>query len=121
MDRKMIIDTLGWGFVLWLIGYALGFIFFFIVPPSMIGWLIMPIGIVIAAYVAIKKISRKTLAEYVLVAIAWVVLAVVLDYLFIVMLLNPADGYYKLDVYLYYAFTLIIPLAAGLWKQKEKS
>ena len=38
--------------------------------------------------------------------------AIVLDYLLIVKALNPADGYYKLDVYLYYALTFILPLAA---------
>ncbi len=38
------------------------------------------------------------------------------DYLFIVKALKPADGYYKPDVYLYYAPTLAIPLFAG-WRR----
>ena len=39
-------DALGWGFVLWLIGYALGVILFAFVPVNFIGWMIMPIGTV---------------------------------------------------------------------------
>ena len=46
--------------------------------------------------------------------------AVVFDYLFIVKTLNPSDGYYKLDVYLYYVFTFIIPLFAG-WRKNAKT
>lgn len=45
----MLKDTLGWGFLLWLIGYALGMILFSIVPHSLIGWIIMPIGAIIIA------------------------------------------------------------------------
>ena len=36
--------------------------------------------------------------------------------LFIVAAFKPADGYYKPDVYLYYALTLAIPLFAG-WRR----
>jgi hypothetical protein len=44
------------------------------------------------------------------------VIAIVFDYVFLVKVLNPADGYYKLDVYLYYVFTLILPLIIGWLK-----
>jgi hypothetical protein len=30
-----------------------------------------------------------------------------------VKLLNPADGYYKFDVYLYYLIALVLPMAAA--------
>jgi hypothetical protein len=30
--------------------------------------------------------------------------------------IKPADGYYKLDVFIYYALTLLVPLAVGWWK-----
>lgn len=117
----MLLDTLGWGTILWLIGYILGFVFFFIVPLDMIGWFIMPIGILITAFVAIRKIDPKTMMDYVPVALSWTIIAIILDYIFIVMMLNPADGYYKLDVYLYYIFTFVIPIAAGIWKQYSKT
>lgn len=36
--------------------------------------------------------------------------------MFIVKALKPTDGYYKPDVYLYYALTIAIPLVAG-WRR----
>ena len=50
---------------------------------------------------------------FILARTIWAVLAIVLDYIFIVKLLAPVDGYYKLDVYLYYANCLLLPLAAA--------
>ena len=44
MTKQFFKDALGWGFSLWLIGYALGMLFFPIIPVSMIGWAIMPLG-----------------------------------------------------------------------------
>jgi hypothetical protein len=117
MNKQLLIDALGWGFVLWLIGYALGMILFFMVPPSAIGWIIMPIGIVITLWVLLKKIKGNSFQYYVTVAIGWTFIAIALDYLFIVQMLKPADGYYKPDVYLYYALTFILPLAIG-WRKK---
>jgi hypothetical protein len=116
MKKQFVKDALGWGFVLWLIGYVLGIILFVVVPPSVIGWVIMPIGILITLWVLLKKVHGDSFRYYAKVAIVWTVIAVVLDYLFIVKALNPADGYYKLDVYVYYALTLVLPLLVG-WKK----
>jgi hypothetical protein len=110
--KQFYIDALVWGFVLWLIGYLLGMILFFVVPSDMIGWVILPIGIIITLWVLLKKINGDSFNYYLLLAIAWTLIAIVFDYLFIVKALKPVDGYYKLDVYLYYALTFILPLAA---------
>jgi len=109
-------DALGWGLILWLIGYALGIILFFIAPASVIGWIIMPIGVVITLWVLLKKVKGNSFQYYFTLAIIWTLIAVVLDYLLIVKTLKPADGYYKLDVYLYYTLTFIIPLIVGRCK-----
>jgi len=108
-------DAFGWGFVLWFIGYVLGIVLFAVVPGNLIGWIIMPIGTVITLGVAFRKVKGHTLAYYGVVALVWLVIAVVGDYLFIVKAFQPADGYYKLDVYLYYTLTVAIPLFAG-WR-----
>lgn len=118
MNRQLLKDALGWGFILWVIGYILGFIFFAIVPPAYIGWVIMPIGIVITLWVLLKKIKGDSFGYYAVVAVAWTAIAVIFDYLFIVAMLHPADGYYKFDVYLYYALTLALPLMVG-WRKKS--
>lgn len=117
MTKQLLKDSLLWGFVLWLIGYVLGFIFFALVPPAMIGWVIMPLGLIITLWVLFKKVKGTSFKYYLTVAVVWTLIAVIFDYLFIVKLLKPADGYYKLDVYLYYALTFILPLLVG-WKKK---
>ena len=43
------------------------------------------------------------------------------DYLLIVKVFSPPDGYYKLDVYLYYALTFIMPLVVGWLKASKPS
>ena len=116
MNKSFYKDALGWGVGLWLIGYILGFVFFAFVPAPLIGWVIMPIGTLITLWVLLKKIRGGSFQSYVLIAIAWTLIAIIFDYLFLVMLLKPADGYYKLDVYLYYALTFILPLAVGWYK-----
>ena len=120
MDTKILKDALGWGFALWLIGYILGFALFFVVPFWLIGWIISPIGILITLWVLFKKISGSSMLYYFKIAVVWAVLAVVLDYIFLVKMLNPADGYYKPDVYLYYIITLVLPVAAGWYKLRKK-
>lgn len=121
MTKNFLKDSLGWGFVLWLIGYVLGVIFFAIVSPSMIGWVIMPIGIIIMLWVLLKKVGGDSFQYYVMLAVIWTVIAVLFDYLFIVKAFKPADGYYKPDVYLYYALTFIVPLLIGWWKKSKSS
>lgn len=116
MTKQFVQDALGWGFVLWLIGYLLGIVLFPLVPNSIIGWVIMPIGIVLALWILVRKVSAKQFEYYLLLSVVWTLIAVVLDYFFLVKLFKPADGYYKLDVYLYYALTFILPLLVGLGK-----
>lgn len=117
MTKQFLKDSLGWGFILWLIGYGLGIILFSIVPPNLIGWIIMPIGTLITLWVAFKKVKGDSFQYYLLLAIVWTLIAVIFDYFFLVKVFKPADGYYKLDVYLYYIITFIIPFFVG-WRKK---
>lgn len=45
----------------------------------------------------------------------------ILDYVFIVKAFNPSDGYYKVDVYLYYALTFLLPVTIGWWTSGRTS
>lgn len=120
MDKKKIfLNTLKWGFFLWLIGYVLGFVFFAIVPANLIGWFVMPFGVAVTLWVLLKKIEREKFGCYFGLGLIWTLMAVILDYIFIVKMLKPADGYYKLDVYLYYALTFLLPIGVGWWKFKK--
>jgi uncharacterized membrane protein len=116
MTRQFVKDAFGWGFILWLIGFALGVMLFAFVPPSLIGWVIMPIGIIITLWILWRKMKADSFRYYALLAMVWVLIAIACDYLFLVKALKPADGYYKLDVYLYYALTFVLPLIVG-WRK----
>ncbi len=117
MTKQFYKDAFVWWFVLWLIGYGLGIMLFTIVPLYLLGWFIMPIGVTITLWVLFKKVKADSIKYYALLAIIWVLIAVVLDYFFLVKAFKPADGYYKLDVYLYYMLTFLLPLIVG-WKKK---
>ena len=95
-------------------------IFFMIMPANMIGWVITPIATIITLWVLFKKITREKFTCYIGLGIIWTVTAIVLDYIFIVKLFHSAS-YYKLDVYLYYALTLILPVAVGWYKMHPKN
>lgn len=120
MTKRFFKEACIWGFVLWLIGYLMGIILFFIVPADMIGWLITPIGIVIMLWVLAKKIKGGSLRYYLQMAFVWTLLAIVLDYIFNVRLFNIGSSYYKADVYIYYAVTFLLPLVYGYKRAPRK-
>lgn len=120
MSKQFLKQAIGWGFLLWLIGYVLGIVLFMFVPASVLGWCIMPIGTALTLWVLFKKISGTTLKYYAQIAIAWTLLAVVCDYVFLVVLFKPAGGYYKLDVFVYYAVTFVLPIIVGYIKQNKR-
>lgn len=120
MNKQWYKDAFGWGFLLWLFGYVLGIILFMVVPPSLIGWVIMPIGILFTLWVLMNKVKGGSFGYYALVALVWTMIAVVCDYIFLVKAFKPADGYYKTDVYIYYALTFILPLVFGWWKVSNR-
>lgn len=118
MDKKFAKKAIGWGFVLWLFGYVLGIVFFMIVPPEMLGWVITPFGLAFILWILFKKIGKMEMKYYLKMAATWTVMAMLLDYLFIVKLFNSTD-YYKLDIYVYYTFTFTLPLLVGWYKNKK--
>jgi hypothetical protein len=118
--KQFFIDAFGWGILLWLFGYILGIILFMMVPVSIIGWIITPLATLFTLWVLIRKIKSSLLPYYLMIGLTWTALAVVLDYFLIVKAFNPADGYYKFDVYLYYVLTFTLPLIVGLAKSTNK-
>lgn len=117
-DRKKIfLNTLFWGFMLWLFGYILGFIFFAFVPKENIGWYILPLGLMATLWVLLTRINRESFMCYIGLGIIWTIMAIILDYVFLVMLFSSRD-YYKLDVYAYYILTLALPIIVGWFKAR---
>ena len=118
--KQLLLNTILWGLVLWIFGYILGFIFFAFVPKDLLGWVIMPFGIVATLWVLFKKIERKDFKYYISLGVFWTLIAIIFDYLFIVKLLN-SSRYYKLDVYVYYILTFILPITVGWYKFHYKA
>jgi hypothetical protein len=119
MPKKFLKFSLLWGLILWVFGYVLGMIFFPFVPNQILGWVITPFGIALTLWVLFKKATGESVKDYFYLALTWTVIAVALDYLFIVKALKPQDGYYKPDVYFYYAVTFVLPLIIGFMKTKK--
>jgi hypothetical protein len=116
VQKQIIKDGLLWGFFLWLVGYVIGILLFMLVPTNQIGWIITPIGILITLFVLFKKMKGNSIQYYLKVAFIWTIISVVFDYLLIVKMFKPADGYYKTDVYFCYLSTFTLPLLVGYYK-----
>jgi hypothetical protein len=116
---KILRNTFFWGFIIWLFGYILGFVFFAFVPKQYIGWCILPFGVLFTLWILLKKVYRERFTCYIGLGVIWTVMAVVLDFLFIVRLLHSTD-YYRLDVYVYYLLTLSLPIIVGAYKFRKK-
>lgn len=119
METKNLKQIILWGIGLWFFGYVLGILFFAFVPNHILGWVIMPFGLVVTLLVLFKKFRTETIAEYVKIGIVWTLIAIIFDYLFLVLVFKPIDGYYKLDVYIYYLVTLVLPIIFGLARNNE--
>jgi hypothetical protein len=108
--RTLVEDAVGWGLALWAFGYLLGILLFFVVPSRAIGWVILPIGAALTTWVAFRRVHATGLRANAIVALTWTAIAILGDYLFIVRAFAPPDGYYRTDVYVYYALAFVIPL-----------
>ena len=114
--QQWIKDTAGLGTGLWLIGYLASLVLFFSPYAGIMGWILLIIFTPITMAVTWWWFRQRTglpLEYYAKVGIAWVLIAVVFDYLFIVQLFQAA--YYEADVFVYYALTLLIPVGVGLY------
>jgi len=113
-------DTAGLGTVLWLIGYLASLALFFSPLAGIMGWILLtfftPVTIAIAWW-WFRQRESLSLRYYAGVGAAWLLIAVVLDYLFIVLLFQAT--YYGPDVFVYYAVTFLIPVVVGLYLNRS--
>jgi hypothetical protein len=117
MDKQLLKDGVGWGFLLWFIGYTLGIVLFMFVPQSLLGLIITPFGVAITLFVLFKKLASKSVRYYLNVGIIWTIIAILFDYIFLVKMFK-AEDYYKPDIYFYYFSTLALPLIVGWYKSR---
>ncbi len=120
--KQWIIDTAGLGTALWLIGYLASLVLFYTPYAGIMGWILIaiftPVTIVIAWWWFGKR-EPLPLQYYARVGIAWMLIAVLLDYLFIVLLFQAS--YYEPDVVVYYTVTFLIPVGVGLCLNRTRN
>ena len=75
----------------------------------------MPFGLIVTVLVLLKKVKAVSFGQYILIALVWTLIAIVCDYFFLVKIFHP-EGYYKIDVFLYYILTFMLPLIIGWGK-----
>ncbi|MCL4366690.1 hypothetical protein M1563_00780 [Patescibacteria group bacterium] len=98
----------------------LGSILFMLMPNVLIGWIILPIGTAVTLWVLLRQIKSEAFSYFCKISLIWVLIAILFDYLFLVQFLKPADGYYKLDVYVYYILVFLLPLLVSWGKSTYK-
>jgi hypothetical protein len=113
-------DTAGLGTLLWLIGYLASMVLFFSPFSYSLGWIILAIFTPFTVWVAWWWFRQRhlPLQYYAEVGVAWALIAIVLDYLFIVLLFRAS--YYAPDVFLYYALMFLIPVGVGLYLNRAE-
>jgi hypothetical protein len=118
--QQQIKDTAGLGILLWLIGYLTSLTLFFTPFAGIMGWILIAVFTPVTVVVSWWWFRGRDLSlpYYAGVGIAWTAIAVVLDYLFIVLLFQAS--YYGPDVFVYYALTLLIPVGVGVVKRRKK-
>jgi hypothetical protein len=126
--RQTLVDTLGLGLLVWLIGYAMGFVIISLPgypdvmqqPATLAGFGLL-VGGLTGGLAYWRFHGRRGLSwRYAwTIGASWLAVAVVGDLLFIVLLFG-AWNYYRLDIAVYYTLTLLVPsLAAGLAGQRR--
>ena len=121
--KNWIKDAVGLGTLLWLFGYVASIVLFFTPFVNNMGWIISVIFTPVTIVITWLWFRARDLPllYFVKVGIVWTVIAIVLDYLFIVQLFQAT--YYETDVFVYYALTFLIPAGVGLylkWNRKNQ-
>jgi len=113
--REQVIDTLGLGFFLWFIGYIASIVLYFLVPSDVIGWILFVLFTPVLIIITLARFRKRflPLRYYAIVAVTWTGIAIVADFLFIVLLFNPGN-YYHPSVMVYYLEMFLVPLVTGI-------
>jgi hypothetical protein len=118
--KQILTDTAGLGTFLWLLGYFASLLLYTTPLQPLMGWILLIVFTPVTVAVAFWWFRWRSLPleYYVRVGLAWMAIAVVLDYLFIVLLFSAT--YYGADVFVYYALAFIIPVGTGAYLNREK-
>jgi hypothetical protein len=116
--QAIVKDTAGIGILLWLIGYLAALLLFVSSLAAVMGWILIAVFTPVSIVIVWRWFAGRDLplAYYAGAGIVWTAIAIVCDYLFIVVLFSAT--YYGPDVFVYYAITFLVPVCVGLSKQR---
>jgi hypothetical protein len=121
--HQVLRDTVGLGILFWLIGYLASMVLYFSPFSSSMGWIILVIFTPFTVWVTwwwFRQRDPRSLQYYAVVGFSWTLIAMVLDYLFIVLLFKSGT-YYAADVFLYYILMFLIPVSVGIFLNRAGS
>lgn len=121
--KQWIKDTAGLGIGFWLMGYLASLVLFFTPYAGIMGWILAAIFTPVAFVVTwwwFRSREHLPVQYYASVGVAWVLIAIVFDFLFIVTLFQAAT-YYKPDVAVYYIVTFLVPVAVGMYLNRSSA
>ncbi len=83
--KRKLIDTLGIGFGLWLLGFAFGAVLFPFVAVAAMGRYFIAVMVPVTMYAAYKRLAglNETSSYYLTVGLSWAAIAMVMDYAFL--------------------------------------
>jgi hypothetical protein len=114
-------DTAGLGSFFWLTGYIASMVLFFSPVAGIMGWILLVVFTPVTVAITwwwFRSRERLPLQYYAGIGLGWMLIAMVLDFLFIVLLFQTA--YYKPDVFVYYLVTFLIPVGVGLYLNRRR-
>lgn len=117
---QRVTDTLGLCFFLWFIGYITSIILYFIVPSDIPGWILFVLFTPLLIAITLARFRKRSLLlrYYVIIAVIWTGIAIVSDFLFIVLLFKP-ENYYHASVFVYYLETFLVPFITGIMYRSD--
>lgn len=120
MRSSLLKKVFGWGLALWFFGYVMGIVLFMLMPQAWIGWVLTPVGSALTLFVLLNKFPERDFKTHVMLACVWLIVAVIGDYLAIVLLFGTGTSYYQPDVFVYYLLSAALPFVSWRWKQLKK-
>lgn len=121
MKKYALVDTLVYGLVIWLVGFVLGMVLFPFVEISVMGWILMPVTLIVALFLSMRirrKRSAAAVSTFIGVGLSWVALSLILDYAILVKGYS-AENFYDVDIIIYYIGVLLIPIIVSLLPRKQ--
>lgn len=89
-------------------------------PSDIPGWILFVLFTPLLIAITLARFRKRSLLlrYYVIIAVIWTGIAIVSDFLFIVLLFKP-ENYYHASVFVYYLETFLVPFITGIMYRSD--